>query len=338
MTYPGAALAAEIRRTLQTLSRADSPFLQSDGRPDPSWRRIGLGLLAGGGVGIFAAAATGILLGVVLVIAWTVHLRSGGLSHAAIRALREDWVLSQRMPDLAEQVGLIWTVAAANMAFATCLVLVGSRVTRTRPRASLTSAPKWRWRHLLLGLALFGLFALALTAFEDPVGSPPYRTIFQTPASALTFSLLFIPAVLVAAAAEEFVFRGWILRHVGRKVTRTSLVILSAVASSMVFSLIHWETAFDLNALITRAAVGCGLCYVTLRMGGVEMATGAHAASNLVVFYLFYPFSLAETEVEPFDPWVIVGAALWFAGYVAVAEAALRIPALARWMDPPGRG
>jgi hypothetical protein len=57
-----------------------------------------------------------------------------------------------------------------------------------------------------------------------------------------------------------------------------------------------------------------------------------------VVFYLFYPFSLAETEVEPFDPRVIVGAALWFAGYVAVAEAALRIPALARWMDPPGRG
>jgi hypothetical protein len=106
----------------------------------------------------------------------------------------------------------------------------------------------------------------------------------------------------------------------------------------MVFSLIHWEEALDLNALITRAAVGCGLCYVTLRMGGVEMATGAHAASNLVVFYLFYPFSLAETEVEPFDPRVIVGAALWFAGYVAVAEAALRIPALARWMDPPGRG
>jgi membrane protease YdiL (CAAX protease family) len=338
MRYPGAALAAEIRRTLQTLSRADSPFLQSDGRPEPSWRRISLGLLAGGGVGIFAFVATGILLVVVLGIAWYFHLRSGGLSPAAIRALFEDLGSGRRMPDLAEQVGLIWTVAAANMAFATCLLLVGSRVTRTRPRASLTSAPKWRWRHLLLGLALFGLFALALTAFEDPVGSPPYRTIFQTPASALTFSLLFIPAVLVAAAAEEFVFRGWILRHVGRKVTRTSLVILSAVASSMVFSLIHWETAFDLNALITRAAVGCGLCYVTLRMGGVEMATGAHAASNLVVFYLFYPFSLAETAVEPFDPWVIVGAALWFAGYVAVAEAALRIPALARWMDPPGRG
>jgi membrane protease YdiL (CAAX protease family) len=338
MTYPGATLAAEIRRTLQTLSQADSPFLQPDGGPEPSWRRIGLGLLAGGGVGIFALVATGILLSVVLGIAWYIHLALGGLSKAAIQSLIDDLTSGQRTPYLAEQVGLIWTIAAANMAFATCLVLVGSRVTRTRPRASLTSAPKWRWRHLLLGLALFGLFALALTAFEDPVGSPPYRTIFRTPASALTFSLLFIPAVLVAAAAEEFVFRGWILRHVGRKVTRTSLVILSAVASSMVFSLIHWEEALDLNALITRAAVGCGLCYVTLRMGGVEMATGAHAASNLVVFYLFYPFSLAETEVEPFDPRVIVGAALWFAGYVAVAEAALRIPALARWMDPPGRG
>jgi membrane protease YdiL (CAAX protease family) len=338
MTYPGAALAAEIRRTLQTLSREDSPFLQSDGRPEPSWRRIGLGLLAGGGVGIFAAAATGILLVVVLGIAWTVHLRSGGLSQAAIRALLEDLVSGQRMPDLAEQVGLIWTVAAANMAFATCLVLVGSRVTRTRPRASLTSAPRWRWRHLLLGLALFGLFALALTAFEDPVGSPPYRTIFRTPASALTFSLLFIPAVLVAAAAEEFVFRGWILRHAGRKVSRVGLAILVAVLSSMVFSLIHWETAFDPNAIILRAAMGLGLCYVTLRMGGVEMATGAHAANNLVVFYLFQPFSLAETAVEPFDPWVIVGAAMFFAGNVAVAEATLRVPALARWMDPPGRG
>ncbi|MFM8819570.1 MAG: lysostaphin resistance A-like protein [Phenylobacterium sp.] len=338
MTYPGVALAAEVRRTLQTLSREDSPFLQSDGGPEPSWRRIGLGLLVGGVVGIFALAATLILLSVVLGTAWYLHLALGGLSKAAIQSLLDDLMSGQRTPYLAEQVGLIWVTAAANMAFATCLVLVGSRVTRTRPRASLTSAPKWRWRHLLLGLALFGLFALALTAFEDPAGSPPYRTIFRTPASALTFSLLFIPAVLLAAAAEEFVFRGWILRHAGRKVSRVGLAILVAVLSSMIFSLIHWETAFDPNAIILRAAIGLGLCYVTLRMGGVEMATGAHAANNLVVFYLFQPFSLAETAVEPFDPWVIAGAALLFAGNVALAEAALRIPALARWVDPPGRG
>lgn len=337
MSPPTANLAAEIRRTVQSLGRDHSPFLRPDGGPEPSWLRIGLGLLAGGGVGAVAAVQILILLSVILGIAWTVHLRVGGLSSATTRALLEDLTSGQRTPNLAEQVGLIGVTAAANMAFAACLVLVGSRVTRNRPMASLTSAPGWRWRHLLLGLVLYGLFVLAMTAFEDPAGAPPYTAIFRTPATAFIFSLFFIPAILIAAAAEEFIFRGWILRHAGRKVARVSLAVLVALASSMVFSLIHWETAFDPNAIIVRAAVGLGLCYVTLRMGGVEMATGAHAANNLVIFYLFQPFSLAETAVEPFDPWVILGAAMVLAGHVALAEAALRIPVLRRWLDPPGK-
>ncbi len=330
-------LAAEVRRTMQSLGRDHSPFLRPDGGPEPSWRRIGLGLLAGGVVGAVAAVQITILLSVILVIAWTVHHVLGGLSSATIRALLEGLTSGQRTPDLAEQVGLIWLVAAANMAIAACIVLVGSRVTRTRPMASLTSAPGWRWRHLLLGLVLYGLFLLAMAAFEDPAGAPSYTAIFRTPATALIFSLFFIPAVVIAAAAEEFIFRGWILRHAGRKVARVSLAVLVALASSLVFSLAHWETAFDPNAIMVRAAVGLGLCYVTLRMGGVEMATGAHAANNLVIFYLLQPFSLAETAVEPFDPWVILGAAMVLAGHVALAEAALRIPALRRWLDPPGK-
>ncbi|MFM8374660.1 MAG: lysostaphin resistance A-like protein, partial [Phenylobacterium sp.] len=310
MSPPTANLAAEIRRTVQALGRDHSPFLRPDGGSEPSWRRIGLGLLAGGGVGAVATVQIAILLSVILLIAWTVHLMLGGLSSGTAQTLLDDLMSGQRTPDLAEQVGLIWVTAAANMALAACLVLVGSRLTRTRSMASLTSAPGWRWRHLLLGLVLYGLFILAMTAFEDPAGAPRYTAIFRTPATALIFSLLFIPAVVIAAAAEEFIFRGWILRHAGRKVARVSLAVLVALASSMVFSLIHWETDFDPNAIILRAAVGLGLCYVTLRMGGVEMATGAHAANNLVIFYLFQPFSLAEAAVEPFDPWVILAAAM----------------------------
>jgi hypothetical protein len=337
MSPPTANLAAEIRRTVQSLGRDHSPFLRPDGGPEPSWRRIGLGFLAGIGVGAVAAVQITILLSAILSIAWTVHLRVGGLSSATIRALLDGLTSGQRTPDLAEQVGLIWLVAAANMAIAACLVLVGSRVTRTRPMASLRSAAGWRWRHLLLGLVLYGLFVLAMTAFEDSAGAPPYTAIFRTPATAFIFSLFFIPTVVIAAAAEEFIFRGWILRHAGRKVARVSLAVLVALASSMVFSLIHWETAFDPNAMILRAAVGLGLCYVTLRMGGIEMATGAHAANNLVVFYLLQPFSLAETAVEPFDPWVILGAAMVLAGHITLAEVALRTPALRRWLDPPGK-
>lgn len=320
-------LLAEVRRTLSSLGRGQSPFLPYAPGVGPTWRRFGLGLLAGAGVGAVALITYGLVLIVVLAIAWMTHLGLKGLSVPAIKELMKSGFEGERPLYLAEQIGILGTTALANSAFAACLVLVGSLVTRVHPRASLTAAPRWRWRHMAMGLILYGGFCLALFPLLDTSEDPPYQAIFRTLPTAITFSVFFVPAVMLAAAAEEVVFRGWLLRHAGVLVARIGLPIL---ASSLIFGLIHWEDELDLNALLVRTAFGCGLCYMTLRLGGVEMATGAHAASNLVVFYLFQPLSLAPDTVEPFNPSYLLTAGLEIAGLVAVSEAVLRVPFLAR--------
>ena len=47
-------LLAEVRRTLGALGRGRSPFLPYAPGVGPTWRRFGLGLLAGAGVGAVA--------------------------------------------------------------------------------------------------------------------------------------------------------------------------------------------------------------------------------------------------------------------------------------------
>ena len=93
--------------------------------------------------------------------------------------------------------------------------------------------------------------------------------------------------LFLAAFAEEMVFRGWLLQQTSA-FTRSLPILL--LVNGVLFSLIHVDP--DPGAFIVRAAMGMGWCWVALRMGGLEFATGAHLANNLAITVLVEPLTL----------------------------------------------
>jgi hypothetical protein len=70
---------------------------------------------------------------------------------------------------------------------------------------------------------------------------------------------------------------------------------------------------------------------MTLRLGGIEFAVGAHAANNILILLFIQPMSLKPDPPHGFPPETLVIAPLMLAGYVALAEIVARWAPLRRW-------
>jgi hypothetical protein len=122
-------------------------------------------------------------------------------------------------------------------------------------------------------------------------------------------------------------FRGWLLRQLAAfNRSPGVLVFVTAVA----FAAAHFD--FSPDAFLTRTLMGAGFAYMTLRLGGIELATGAHAANNILFILFIEPLNPAANDGAGGLPaGVLLGDVVLVAGYVAMAEAAARLPALRRW-------
>jgi membrane protease YdiL (CAAX protease family) len=206
-------------------------------------------------------------------------------------------------------------------------------------RSYVTSALRLRWRLLFAGI---GLAALAMTPLflveiwrsgEPP--ALPLLTVAPDVAGRATYGLAVLLLLVPAAAAEEVFFRGWMLKQTAA-FTRNVTALL--VINGVVFSAMHGD--FSPDAFLTRAVMGAGFAYMTLRLGGIEFATGAHAANNILIVLFLQPLTL-KTAVAP-D--MTAGSTLEdFAlalAYVAITEAVVRWTPLRRLagVDPAPEG
>ncbi len=163
-----------------------------------------------------------------------------------------------------------------------------------RPVATwVTAAPRFRKSLLVLGAAAT-LPAVGLLMAIDALafGATPQLPILD--AVGLDLKLGYVCAVvvglLVAAAAEEVVFRGYILQQTAA-FTRNVWVIVGL--NGVLFALFHLE--FDPSALAARALAGAAFAWAALRLGGLEFAIGAHLATNLML-------ALFQAPMLPDDP------------------------------------
>nr|WP_297429621.1 CPBP family intramembrane glutamic endopeptidase [uncultured Actinotalea sp.] len=151
------------------------------------------------------------------------------------------------------------------------------------PAASLHSVTG-RFRHGLLGRALLVLAPLLLVAvaipFLEPADTVPWTT-------ADLVALFLASAVLtpLAAAGEEYGFRGLMFRVVGSwtRGARSGLV-LGTVVTTVVFSLLHGT--LDPYLLTTYLVLFGSMAIVTWRTGGLEVAVVLHAVYNTALFVL----------------------------------------------------
>lgn len=297
-----------------------SAFLADVSPRDREPARIAAVIIAGACVGLVASVACWILI----LVPYTVYIGYGregmlGLGKAALRF--EDSHFQGVGITLVRLVASTATDGAFPLAF----VSLAAVMTNRPFQHYVTAAPRVRWRLLVLGLGLsFAVIAPLLIAAEigAPSGSPP-PVMSLTPDLARR-ALYVIAALLLvpSAAAEELMFRGWLMRQIAA-FTKSPVALVFATATA--FSAAHLDFAPD--AFLARVVMGAGFAYMALRLGGLELAVGAHAANNILFILFVAPYGVHERAA----PGAWFGDFGLVAGYVVITEAVVRIGPLRRW-------
>jgi uncharacterized protein len=304
---------AELRR---------SPFLDD---LTPADRRV-VPLLLTLPIGVIAALLAALICGAVVLVAFA--LGGGGVE--TVEGLMAMIGRSDTPTSLTQVAFVMSLLALVNGGMALAFVGVAALLHRRRLASYFTVASGFRWRLLLLGLGLFlvtiGPLLLASAAFDPKAPGSPILAISPDLPGRLIYAVMVVCLFLIAAAAEELVFRGWLIKIVGAWFPDPRAVL---VLSGLLFSAIHFDP--NLDAFLVRLAMGMGLAWMTLRLGGIEFAIGAHAANNILILLFIQPMALKPEPSHGFPPETLIIAPLMMAGYVALAEIAARWAPLRRW-------
>jgi membrane protease YdiL (CAAX protease family) len=170
------------------------------------------------------------------------------------------------------------------VAIALPLIMLTVRWTERRPAGTLSSVTgqlRVRWLARCLLAALLPVTLLALTtvllpdggaASEDPAAWVDMRSFLIS----LAVLTVFVPA---QAAAEEYVFRGWLTQAAGAFLRSQWLVVLPQAA---LFATAHgWGTTWGFIDLLFFGLVAG---WLTIRTGGLEATIALHILNNLLAF------------------------------------------------------
>lgn len=213
-------------------------------------------------------------------------------------------------------------------------------VQRRRPGSlsSVAGRLRWRWMGLCAVLAVafcvvsYGTSLTAASLMDDTSGSDEHWVGWGRFLAPAIIILLLVP---FQAAAEEYVFRGWLLQAVGActlenlkgKVGRAFSVVCRTpwpgiVIGAALFTSLHGYTGWGILDIFFFGALAA---WMTVRTGGLEAAIALHVFNNLMAFLL--PAAIGELDIEQGDvPWQYV-----VADIVPMVLFAAGVLALARW-------
>lgn len=156
----------------------------------------------------------------------------------------------------------------------------------------------------LVGFAVMFLVSLVLWPVMNwlkPGEAGPLLDTAQPLDARLIYAGAAAVGLLIAAAAEEIVFRGVLLRITAGFTSRLWLILL---VNGVLFSAIHMDP--DPVAFVARAASGMVWAWAALRLGNLAFAIGAHLANNLFIALLLAPLSEAALPGQDL-PLVVLG-------------------------------
>ena len=299
---------------------AQPPFLTVEGGGHGRLRRTLLTLLLGLSAGLGAA-----IVALLVVFAVAAPLLSSA-THGRVEVFEAVGMLadSGRMGrSLASYTFELAAAGLSSYAFAIGFLAVAARLERRPIRSFLSIAPRYRWRQVWLGLLLFfpliGLAIWATLLITPVAASAP----LLTPGASLSARGLYLGAaalfLYLAALAEEALFRGWALQKSGEFTRRLPVLLF---VNGLLFSFAHFDP--DLAAFLSRAIMGMAWTWIVLRLGGVELATGAHLANNLAICLFVRPVLFTPPRRDPFDAASVALEAATVAALVVAVEMALR--------------
>jgi uncharacterized protein len=186
--------------------------------------------------------------------------------------------------------GLVWIaknhrqflVIALIAALFLSVIVAGAAVARSvarthrRPWLSLVSPSlAVDWRRLAIGAGVQTVLVLTMYVVLRLIGAEPRSPQRVVEPSVIALAVLLIP---FQAASEEILFRGYMTQALGR-VFRSRGKIVVAVA--LLFAALHLNTYGPLT-MPYMFVVSLALSAVSLRDERLELAIGAHAATNWI--------------------------------------------------------
>ncbi|MFJ1594448.1 lysostaphin resistance A-like protein [Kitasatospora albolonga] len=185
------------------------------------------------------------------------------------------------------------------------IVLWGARYLGKRPAGTVSSVVgrlRWRWLGLCAAVSVPLIILQFGALFAWTWGSEaaePSGDGFPGWASFLLTLAVLGALVPLQAAAEEYVFRGWLVQVIGRAVRSPWPAV---VLASLLFALAHGFGQLSGFILLFYSAMWWG--WLVIRTGGLEAVITLHVANNLLALGLAAGFGeLASTQTAADAPW-----------------------------------
>lgn len=159
---------------------------------------------------------------------------------------------------------------------------LGVRFLHQRPLLTLiTPLERISWKRLLQGGGVFFLLTALATAAEMLLSPDGFAVTFK----AREFWVFLPIALLVTplqAAAEELLFRGYIMQGIGLLTRRPAIPVLGSSLLFMLAHLLNPEAQQDhLLVPLLYFSLGLFLALLAVKDNSLELSIGVHAANNL---------------------------------------------------------
>lgn len=205
-------------------------------------------------------------------------------------------------------------------------LLLASRIVQGRGVGLLSSVTGrlrmgWLWRTLALAFAVFVVYFAVVLGWSAAAGDR-VTPDFSHPGIPLMVILL-LALIPFQAAAEEYVFRGYLMQLVGRWLRHPAFAILLPVP---LFVLGHGYDVWGAASVGLFAVVAA---WLTWRTGGLEAAIALHIVNNLMIF-LLGSVGVVDANATSGTPVDLLGSALAMLVFAVVADRWARRRGIAR--------
>jgi membrane protease YdiL (CAAX protease family) len=241
---------------------------------------------------------------------------------------------SLAVPELAERIGAIFDAAITldmtdPYTFAFLLLslipllpalLLATRIVggqRVGILSSVTGQLRWHWllRCAMFAIVIYAAGTSASLAAAALTGETVAADVSRPDLPVmLLLTLLLVP---FQSAAEEYVFRGYLMQTIGGWLRHPAFAILLPIP---LFVLGHnYELLGQVDIAVFAAAAG----WLTWRTGGLEAAIALHVVNNVTIFGLG-AIGLVDPNATNLGPIDLVFSFLMIAAFVIMVEHAVR--------------
>ena len=301
----------------------DSAFLAGIDDRERDGARLATTVAGGAVLGLVAAVSCLLLVMIVYAIVIGQGARGAAVLGDVARAVADPQAVAPGLSVLR-----LVLATAVDGVFLVVFVAFAAVMVRRPLHIYVTVAPRVRWRlvAVAMGLSAAAMAPVVLAEHLLIAGGAALPVLGVSPLAgdrvAYALSALML---LPAAAAEELFFRGWLLRQTGAFLRRPAMLI---GVTAITFSAMHLD--FNPDAFLTRALMGGGLAYMTLRLGGIEFSAGVHAVNNMLIVLFLQPLSLQQTDEPALSAFSLAEDLALIGGYVLITELVARVGPLRR--------